>query len=103
MMRRVPILLDPVEVEELRRSYGDLVYALARQWNYRPADVLDLGRDLIELTGSIEMATLAQDIEGILGVKANAALERLIRTAAERGVEFDQLFATLQRHRDETG
>ena len=102
MMPRVPISLDPAEVEELRRSYGDLVYALARQWNYRPTDVLDLGRDLIELTGSIESATLAQDFERTVGVKANAALERLIRTAAERGVEFDQLLAALQRHRDGT-
>ncbi len=102
MMRRIPIPLDPAEIEELRRGYGDLTLALARTWNYRPANILDLGRDFIELTGMIDQAVLAQDFERILGVKANAALERLIRTAAERGIKFDQLLAALQRHRGET-
>lgn len=102
MMRRIPISLDPAEIEELRRGYGDLALALARTWNYRPANILDIGRDFIELTGMIDQAVLAQDFERILGVKANAALERLIRTSAERGVAFDQLLAALQRYRNET-
>lgn len=101
-MRRVPIPLDPSKIDELRKGYGDLVLALARQWNYRPANILDLGRDFIELTGAIEMGVLAVDFERVLDIKANPALERLIRTAAERGIEFDQLLAALQRCRRET-
>lgn len=102
MMSRVPISLDPAKIEELRHGYGDLILALARTWNYRPANVLDIGQDFIELKGAIDQATLAQDFERVLGIKANSALERLIHTAAERGVEFDQLLTALRRHRDET-
>lgn len=94
--------ITEAETEELRRGYAALTLALARRWNYRPESALDLGRDIIDLTGSIDQAVLAQDFERILGIQANAALERLLREAAERSVEFDHLLATLQRYRGGT-